>query len=142
MPIKRSSDQPSMTLEEFYIDLSETSTNHYKDVGLEMLRFVQLINGMFKETLIYGLISHARLVLQNVDDWKFPWYVIVSNLGSDYYFEYLLPSDKQPWENAYVSGKANTIEEAKMYLLIAMNECGGWADNSELKQLMILHGIG
>jgi hypothetical protein len=139
MPLVCNTDHSKMTLEEIYIDLSKTSTNSYADVGREMLRLVQFINEIFKDTSIWGLTSHDRLVLQNADDWESPWYVIVANIGTkEYYFEYLLPTDKQPWEIAYVRGQANTFDEAKRYLLIAMNESEGWANNNELKRLLAL----
>jgi hypothetical protein len=142
MPIKRSSEQQRKTLTEFYIDLSATSTNSYVDIGKEMLNLVQLIDKTFEDTLIWGLTSHDRLVIKNADDWKAPWYIIISNIGTkEYYFEYLLPTEKQPWENAYVRGQANNIEEAKRYLLIAMDKCEGWTDNLELKKLLLDNNI-
>ena len=137
MPIKRSSDQQSKTLTEFYNDLSATSTNNYAIVGKEMLHLVQLIDQTFEDTLLWGLTSHARLVIQNTDDWKAPWYIIISNIGTkEYYFEYLLPTEKQPWENAYVRGQANNLEEARKYLLISMDKCEGWISNLELERLL------
>lgn len=90
MPIIKSSDQPSTTLEEFYTDLSATSTNN---IGLNITCPADYTNIGAKE----------------------------------YHFEYLVPKDKQPAENAYVRGQANDLEEAKKYLLIAMHKCGGWA---------------
>ena len=91
MPIKRSSDQKSMTLEEFYIDMSKKSTNFHAEAAKNMLVFVGVVNEIFKETVIWGLTSHDRLVIQNTDDWKSNWFVIVSSIGTkDYYFEYLL----------------------------------------------------
>lgn len=137
MPIKRNSVQTSITLEEFYLDLSTRNTNSYVDVGKEMLLFVELINQTFTETLLWGMTSHARLVIQNADDWKADWFVIVSNIGTkEYYFEYLVPENKQPWTNAFVRGEARTLADAKKYLLIAMRESGGWPENAELKRLL------
>lgn len=137
MPITRSSDQRSKTLEEFYQEVSEGRPHYDVDPGKGMLDFIQLINQIFKQTLIWGLTSHYRLVLQSADDYKSPWYVIVVSIGTkEYYFEYLMPLEKQPWPHAYVRGEAKNIEEAKRYLLIAMYESGGWAGNSELMQLM------
>ena len=40
MPIIRCSDQKLITLEEFYTELSDTSTNQYGDVGSKMLEFL------------------------------------------------------------------------------------------------------
>lgn len=137
MPIKRNSHQNNITLEEFYLDLSATSANAYIDVGKEMLLFIEMINQTFKETLLWGLTSHARLVIQNVDYWNADWLITVSNIGTkEYYFEYLVPENQQPWPNATVRGEARTLADAKKYLLIAMRECGGWIENVELKRLL------
>lgn len=141
MPIKRCSDQQSKTLEEFYIFLSQQNT-YYVDVAKQMLAFIDLINMLFKDTLIWGLTSHERLCLLNKDDSSADMLVIINSTGTnDYYFEYLLPADKQPWENAYVRGQASSIEEARKYLLIAMDDSCGWTDNSELNQLVKLNRI-
>ena len=138
MPIKRSSDQKSISLEEFYIDLSDSSLQPYTVIGQHMLQFVQLINETFKNTLIWGLTSHARLVLQNKDDWSSEWFVIISNIGTnDFYFEYLMPIDTRPWENAYIHGQAKSIEQARDFMIIAMTESEGWIGNEELKQLRV-----
>lgn len=143
MPIKCNSDHSSQTLEDIYIKLSRTSTNAYADVGKKMLQIVQLINQLFKETVIWGLTSHARLVLQNEDNWQAPWFVIISSIGkSEYYFEYLLPKHKQPWDGAYVRGQANSFEEVKKYLVIAMTESEAWEESSELKSLAEIYRVG
>ena len=137
MPIKKSSDQRKITLEEFYIELSETSTNQSVDVGKKMHEFVKMINETFKETKLWGLTSHERLVIQSKDSSKSKWYVIISNIGTDdYYFEYLMPENKQPWLNAMIRGQARSLKEAKKYLLIAMKESEGWKGNLELERLI------
>ena len=143
MPIKRNSDQKSTTLEEFYMNLSKTSTNSYADVGKRMLSFIEVINQEFNETLIWGLICHSRLVIKSEDNWNSDWLVIVSNIGmEEYHFEYLIPASKQPWKNATVRGQADSLEVAKKYLLIAMNESGGWNDSLELKNLLMNENMG
>lgn len=137
MPIKRNSDQKRLTLEQFYIELSETSTNSYVDVGKRMIQLIKMINETFKETELWGLTSHARLVIQSEDDWTSKWYVIIASIGTDdYYFEYLMPKDKQPWKNAMVRGEAKSLEEARKFLLIAMKESEGWKGNLELEKLL------
>jgi hypothetical protein len=137
MSINRCSDQRSQTLEDFYIELTAISTNNFIDVGKRMLVMVGLINEKFKETQLWGLTSHARLVILNEDKWDSYWYVIVSSIGmEDYYIEYLLPQKQQPWENATVRGQARNLDEAFNYLLIAMERSQGWDGNEELKRLM------
>lgn len=136
MPIRRNSGQQQGTLEDFYNDLSSTSTNHYRYGASKMLLLIELINQTFKETDLWGLTSHARLVIQNKDDELSDWLIIVSNLGDEFYFQYLMPKHKSPWPNAAVYGAAKTLEEAKKYLIIAMIESGGWTDNIELQNLL------
>lgn len=141
MPIKRCSDQKSMTLEAFYIDLSKKSNvPRLIDAGVRMITLLQLINKLFLDTQLWGLTSHDRLVIQSKDDSGADWYIIISNVGpKEYYFEYLLPSHKSPWPHAMVRGEAKNLEEAKKYLLIAMRECEGWVGNKELERLLDKH---
>ena len=102
-----------------------------------MLRLIDVINGLFKQTQIWGLTSHARLILQNTDDSATGSYVTISSSGQNYYHvEYLLPVDKQPWSYAQVSGQAQSLTEAENYLLIAMRESEGWVGNEELNRLL------
>lgn len=135
MPITRSSEQGSMTLEEFYTDFFSGGHPSYQEAGKSMLQLISMINGMFPETTIWGLTSVARLVLQNEDNGAGEWYVILASSVDTFYIEYLLPESKRPWNNAYVHGEAQSLEQLRQYLLIAMQECGGWPDNTELKRL-------
>ena len=136
MPIIRNTNQAKISLEEFYEDLVASGDKFSIRAGKSMIRFLQMINKTFKETQLWGLTSLYRLVIQQENDWKSDWHVIIS-AGADenYRIEYLIPEDKRPWENAMVQGEAKNIDEAKKYLIIAMNECGGWKDNQELKRL-------
>jgi hypothetical protein len=47
-----------------------------------------------------------------------------------------MPAHKAPWPYATVQGTPNSLEEAKKYLLIAMNESEGWKENLELRQFI------
>ena len=67
MPIKRCSDQNPISFEAFYQELIDTSTNHYKEVGKRTIDIVQVINQTFKQTMQWGLTSHARLIIQSED---------------------------------------------------------------------------
>lgn len=137
MPIIRSSQQKRLSLEEFYAEMVETSTNAYTDIGNKMLDLLKVINDIFKDTLIHGLTSHARLILQNADDWEADCYVVISSDGmNEYRFEYQMPIGKRPWPNAYVIGIATTLDQARQYLLIAMRESEGWVGNAELESLL------
>lgn len=102
-----------------------------------MLQLIEVIDKLFKQTLIWGLTSHARLILQNADDSASDWYVTLSSSGSEYYHvEYLLPVEKQPWSNAQVQGNVQSLAELEKYLLIAMRESEGWVGNEELSRLL------
>ena len=138
MPIKRSSAQAGQTLEEFYSDLTKEGNKITTiDTGKSMLLFIDMINKIFRETMIWGLTSHYRLVIQAKEQWNSDWYVIVYCIGThEYYFEYLMPLEKRPWPYATVNGTAQSLNEAKNYLLIAMVESEGWMNNSELKNLV------
>ncbi len=50
-------------------------------------------------------------------------------------FEYKMTESKSPWKYAIIKGQANTIEEARDFLIIAMTESGGWTENKELRKL-------
>jgi len=101
-----------------------------------MLDLLELINHTFTDTQLWGLASLYRLVIQAENDWKSPWYIIVSGVGNEYYLEYLMPDDKSPWQGARVVGGAISIVEARRKLIIAMHECEGWSGNEELADLV------
>lgn len=137
MPIIRYSGQKSETLEEFYQELTgEGSTFIEHEIGKTMLKFISMVNQTFTKTILYGVTSHDRLVIQATDNWEDDWYVTVYSIGDkNLIFEYQMPKEQSPWNPAIVKGKANTIEEAKDFLIIAMTESNGWTDNKELKRL-------
>jgi hypothetical protein len=137
MPIIRSSDQKSKTLEEFYIELtSEKATYSENRIGKTMLEFISMVNETFTNSTLFGLTSHNSLVIQETDNWEDGCFVTVYSYGDDkIQFEYKMSAEKSPWNYAIIKGQANTIEEAKEFLIIAMTECEGWTDNKELQKL-------
>jgi hypothetical protein len=141
MPIIGNSDQSRRTLIEFYQELlGENNSFSSKNIGATMLNFIEMVNSTFKSTTLYGLTSHYNLIIQSEDSWKSQWYIRVYCFGDGkIQFEYKMPNIISPWEDAFVKGQANTIEEAKNYLIIAMTECGGWEDNEELRKLYNEH---
>lgn len=100
-----------------------------------MLSVLDMIDSTFKKTVIYGLTSHATLVLLREDSSWSPWYVKVTGWEGEFYIEYLLPPPKRPWNQAYVSGTATSLPELREMLLIAMRESEGWQDCEELISL-------
>ena len=143
MPLIRCSEQKRQTLEQFYEELIPDNIKKFADVGSPMLNVLKLLNETFKETTIYGLTSHATLLLLNKDSSLSPWYVGLNGLETipngqrnEYFIEYLMPSNKQPWANAKVKGATTSLEELKKYILIAMTESEGWSDSNELRLLL------
>lgn len=142
MPLIRCSEQKRLTLEEFYKEFIPNKIETFADVGTPMLNVLKLINDTFKETTIYGLTSHSTLLLLNRDSSLSPWFVALNGLktslngqSNEYYIEYLMTSDKQPWPDAIVKGSTTSLDELRMYIIIAMNESKGWSDNNELREL-------
>jgi len=132
--IINSKHHPGKSIQDIYLEIANDSTNIIsKEKGIGMLKFIEMVDSIFPDTKIWALTSIQRLVLQTKDDWQSDWFIIIGCLGNEYYIEYLIPENKKPWPDAYVRGVAIGLEEAKKYLLIAMNECGGWEGNSELK---------
>ncbi|MBJ6367515.1 hypothetical protein [Snuella sedimenti] len=138
MPITVCSKHSKKSLVEVYQELGGYDNNPVWEIRSKaMTDFIKLINEIFKKTQIWGLTSHDRLVLLTEDNWESNWYVIINNIGNnEYYFEYLIPEKKSPWRNGMVQGVAQSLEEAKKYLLIAMNESEGWKGNMELENLL------
>ena len=95
-----------------------------------------MVNETFINTTLYGLTSHYSLVIQSSDNWTEPWYVKVFSIGDKtWQFQYTMPEKISPWKDAIVSGQANTIDEARDFLIIAMTESEGWEGNKELRKL-------
>lgn len=106
------------------------------EIGKAMLEFISIVNQTFTKTTLYGLTSHYSLVIQATDNWEDGWFVAVYSIGDNkFQFEYQMPEKQAPWNYAVVKGQANTIDEAREFLIIAMTESEGWSDNKELKKL-------
>ena len=114
MPIRRNTDQKSKTLTEFYIDVKNESSVFSKGAGTLMLNWIDRINSEFNETEIWGLTSHYHLVLQTENDYKYLSYVILTTGMDEFYFEYLIPKESEPWENAYVKGATKSLDKGKL----------------------------
>lgn len=142
MPLIRCSAQKNITLEAFYKEFIPDESDTIEDIGTPMIDVIHLINRLFKDTVIYGLTSHATLLLHNQDEVLGSWLVslvgYVSRLEKkvmEYYIEYVMPPDIAPWPGALVRGRVTTLEELEKYLIIAMKASGGWSDCEELKNL-------
>jgi hypothetical protein len=132
MPIRRNTDQKSKTLTEFYTDVKNDSSVFSKGAGTLMLNWIDRINSEFKETEIWGLTSLYHLVLQTENDYKSPRYVILTTGMDEFYIEYLIPKESEPWENAYVKGATKSLDKAMEMLKTAMINSKGWNNSAEL----------
>jgi hypothetical protein len=129
-------------LEEFYKEFIPDKVDTFVDVGTPMLNVLKLINSTFKETTIYGLTSHSTLLLLNADSSHNPWFVAIRGIETipkgqrnEYYIEYLMTADKQPWPDAMIKGDTMSLDEFRNYIIIAMTESKGWSESTELKTL-------
>lgn len=138
MPINVCKNHSSKSLIGIYEEVANYDSNPvWKKKSEAMISLINEINRIFTTTQIWGLTSHDRLVLLTENRWDSRWHVIIENIGNnEYYFEYLIPDYKSPWENGTIKGVASSIEEAIKYLGIAMRESEGWIGNPELNNLI------
>jgi hypothetical protein len=135
MAIKRCSEQKRQTLEEFYAEFIPDRVKTFADVGTPMLKVLNLLNYTFPETEIYGLTSHATLLLLSEDSSLRPWFIALNGLEDEYHIEYIMAPDKQPWPNATVKGATKSLNELRQFIIIAMMESKGWPNSIELQRL-------
>ena len=140
MPIKRSQYQSDKSLEEFYN--SNEWEGAFEIISKKMLEFIDLVNENFCETQLIASTSHQRLCIQDKDDNRLNWIIIISNVAlTEYYFEYKVPKNKSPWDNAWMKGTASNLEEAIIYLVKSMSESEVWNGNKELIKLKKKYGV-
>ena len=108
-----------------------------------MLPFVTMINKTFNETYLFGYTSHQDLVLNPVDNWE-RRDIIVSPLYNENektveYSIYHLEFRFWKYRGCFfeVENKANSLSEAKKYLILGMSKNRSWSYSKELKQLLI-----
>ncbi len=135
MPIVRCKEQKRQTLEEFYTEWAFSDNSISSNLGKAMLQVLEKINQTFIETTIYGGTSHAHLLFFVTETNWADWYVSVIASTSEYYIEYRMPKNKQPWKDSMVKGATKSLDEFMNYIVIAMTECEAWPNNTELKRL-------
>lgn len=139
MPITVCTDKEftGKSLSETYAELVLFNTSeHNQKVSRAMIELINLINQIFKDTQIWGLTSHFRLILLTENRWNSKAHVIISYGSEGYHFEYAMSDEKRPCPNTNVKGYCKSLEEAKKYLAISMNESGAWKGNEELINLL------
>lgn len=135
MPIVRCSAQKSKTLEEFYRELIPKPGDKFGDGGTPMLKVLEILNRIFKETDIYGLTSHATLLLLSKDDDEMEWFVAINGFGNIFCIEYIIPKKDSPWENATIKGQTTLLDSFEEMIIISMYKSEGWRDCLELKEM-------
>ena len=135
MPLLRCSEQRRQSLEEFYSGWTLESNPVSVRIGEAMLAVVAAINTTFVETKIYGLTSHAHLLLCPEDHVPADWYISLIANGQEYCIEYKMTKAHRPWEGAVMKGATKSPEEFRRYIIIALFECGGWGKSTELERL-------
>ncbi|KFF19665.1 hypothetical protein [Chryseobacterium sp. JM1] len=139
MPIVRRFEQKKATLEEFYKEFIPKPEDQIGDGGTPMLEVMESINSMFKETVLYGLTSHASLLLFNNDHKDSDYYIVINAFRSNYYgeyrIEYVIPGNDSPWKGATVNGASRTLAEFEKMIIISMYKSGGWKNNIEVENL-------
>lgn len=135
MPLLRCSEQRRQSLEEFYSGWTLESNPVSVRIGESMLGVVALINTTFTETKIYGLTSHAHLLLCTEDHAPHEWYISIIANGQEYCIEYKMTKERQPWEGAVIKGGTKSLEEFRNFIIIALVESGGWERTEELDRL-------
>ena len=149
MPLLTSNIQNQYhTLVGEYSELSQGKDPRGQGVGNAMLAFISMVNETFKETYIFGFISHWDLVLNPVDTWKRSDIIVSAFYNeNEKTVEYLIQHGpyrfRRPhacphpsWYWSPKENKANSLSEAKKYLIFAMSKHISWLYSKELKQLV------
>ena len=139
MPISVCKGHSNGSLIEIYEELyTDDKLNPiWKERANAMIQLIHMINDTFIDTQIWGLTSHYRLALLSENHWDSAWHVIIENPGNhEYYLSYIMPQSPWPDSGATVHGVATSLEQARKYLIIAMNESHGWEGNEELRRLL------
>lgn len=87
MPVTRCSAQKRRTLEEFYQDWANEDNCVSANLSRLMMNVIGMINTTFEETKIYGLTSHAYLLLHEADNDESGWYVAIIVNGHEFHID-------------------------------------------------------
>lgn len=128
MSLKRNTDQKSQTLIEFNNEFKNSDNTFSQKAGSQMIQWIKQINHELSEIEIWGFTSHASLLLQNKNDIASEKYIILNTGLDEFYIQYLIPKEKEPWQNAYVKGETKSLNEAMVMLKKAIVNSEGWKD--------------
>jgi len=136
MPIFRSKPQgggAGLNLREFYTP-EEDTRDDLRESYASMRSFIERLDAEFKETEIWLITSHDRLVLMDVPEYdQGDWHVTISALGEEFSISYLLPEIDSPLPYSEVQATAHGLDAAFRYAVVAMANTGGWNQSQELR---------
>ena len=81
------------------------------------------------------MTSRAHLQLFAQDNISAECYISFISNGQEFRIKYLIPTGMQISHDIKISNSANSLEEIKKYLIIAMAESEAWKDCLELIKL-------
>lgn len=127
MELIRCRDQHTKTLDEFYGEVAKSPERQWAAIGQTILDLIARLRALPTPSRAYGLTSLYRLCLLAEDTCKSPWFIIIAASDErDIEIEYLMPKHLAPWPDAYVKGRARSIDEAFEMILIGMERSEGW----------------
>ena len=91
-----------------------------------MLQVMHLLRQTPWNGIVYGLTSHAALVLTNEPRDGFRWVTIDPWGRPGYEVRYRLPESEAPWGGTQCGGIADTPERAVEMAVIGMRLCRAW----------------
>jgi hypothetical protein len=120
MPVIRTENQGSGTLEEFY-DSLVSQNQGWKNTRDSMLKLIDCFNKEFPNQMFYALTSHSRLVILENEETFSDWLVIFSSSFPDeYYIDAMLPDNKSIWKDSRITANVKGTEKALEYFKIAL----------------------
>ncbi len=111
-----------------YRQLGERKEAEWRQVAAQMIELIPLLEEVCAPVEAWGLLSHERLCLLAVDDFRSPWYVVIAAQAfvGGYDIRYILPAHEAPWPDATVGGHAQTSRDARHMVRTAMVRSGAW----------------
>ena len=113
----------------FYRSLDRPgASGSLKAAAEQMLQLLPLVEALCSDIPVWGMSSHATLVLLAEDASDAPGFVRISPVGKHgYEISYLMPEHEAPWPYARVTGHAPDTQSAGEMIRVAMQKSGGWS---------------
>lgn|GEM_PF-6491995 len=118
MKLRRISDQPSETLEEFYTQLS-MDPEPWPGIGQTMVRLLHHLEQHVPGPEQWAHTAHTTLVLDASDNYKTSK-VYIEVAGGTYTIRCTIPDVETPWSDATLVGQTADVAEASQIIQIAL----------------------